>query len=250
MIGARFVLHIKLRFSESSPKLPANFIEDFSDKDLERSLLQNWKTNIIAAKEWEDNHTSFMIAVLIRSYKNVAFDHIRNSLKVALSSTWTLKYNNHLYKLLPTFNKHVAYNEATAVSTSTVATLTPVLGEYSLDSLKKNPQFVMLKRDWEYWKQDMRIHGNAMDITKLSFCSLIELESSEYTRNTELITLTSSNRTLGLGEFLTVVGQDGETRPRVCVEELYPPDNTGPGNDCSCGIFAFVAVHAACTLLL
>jgi len=98
--------------------------------------------------------------------------------------------------------------------------------------------------------QDMRIHGKAMDITKLSFCSLIELGSSEYTRNTELVTLTSSNRTLGLGEFLTVVGQDGETRPRVCVEELYPPDHTGPGNDCSCGIFVFVAVHAACTLLL
>jgi len=148
----------------------------------------------------------------------------------------TLQHNNSIYKLSPTFYETIIY-----FGTSTFST--------SKNVLKWSHYLFMLRSDLQYLKLDMRKHGNALDITKISFCSLIELESSEYTRNTELITLTSSNRTLGLGGFLTVVGQDGETRPRVCVEELYPPDNTGPGNDCSCCIFVLVVVHSACTML-
>ena len=249
MIGVRFVLRIKLRFSESSYTLPANFVEDISDDNLERSTLQNWKSYIIVAKEWEDNHTSFIVAVLKRAYNNVAYDSILNSIQKALSSTWTLHYNNMMYKLSPTFNKDIIYVETFAHSTSTIKTLETIEDGDSLKSLERNRHLFMLRRDFEYLQQDMRIHGNALDITKLSFCSLIELESFEYTGNANHITLTSSNMTLSQGEFLTVIGQDGEIRPRICVEELYPPENAGKENDCPCGILVLIAMNAVCTLL-
>jgi len=249
MIGVRVVLHIKLRFSDSSSTLPANFVEDISDDSLERSALQNWKSYIIVAKEWENNLTSFMVAVLKRSYANVAFDHIRNSVQKALSSTWTLHYNNHMYTLSPTFNKDILYFETFAHSTSTIITLKTIVDGDSMELLERNPHLFMLRRDMKDLQLDMRIHGKALDITKLSFCSLIELESFEYTGNANQITLTSSNRTLSGGEFLTVIGQDGEIRPRICVEELYPPEKAGKENDCPCGILIFIVMNAVCTLL-
>ena len=243
MIGARFMLHIKLRFSDSSPKLPANFVENFTDESLKRSSLQNWKTLIIVAKEWEDNNTSFLITVLQHSYKNVAYDYILNLVQKALSSTWKLRYNHHIYKLYPTFDKNIIYIETFVFPMSQVTTMKTVYEEDTLDLLKRKYHFFTLRRDLEDWKLDMRIHGKAMDITKLSFCSLLELESTEYTRNGELITLTSTNRTLSHGEFLTVIGQDGEIRPRICVQDMYP-DNAGPENDCSCSIFISIVLIA------
>ena len=62
-------------------------------------------------------------------------------------------------------------------------------------------------------------------ITKMYFCNLIELETLEYTDNLNEITVTATNKTLATGEYVRVLGKDGDTRVRICLEDMYPSEN-------------------------
>jgi len=47
-------------------------------------------------------------------------------------------------------------------------------------------------------------------VTKMSYCNLIELETPEYTEYFDEIALTAFNKKLVSGEYIKVVGQNGE----------------------------------------
>jgi len=248
MIGARFMLHIELRFSGTTERPPANFYENFTDDNLKRWSLQSWKAFIIVAKEWEKDYTSFLIAILHTSRENVLYSRFLNSIKKALALPWQLRYLNQTYDLFATFNTHIVYFEA--FTADNLVTLTTGIGvtDYSLESLQTSYHYFMDALDWDNFNKDMSGYGQAVYITKMAFCRLIELKTNEYTENAALITLTSSNRTLGEGEFLRVKRLGGEIRPRICWEDLYPPDNRAE-NIFPYGVLVLVTVNTVYSCL-
>jgi len=227
ILGVHFIIYIKLNFLDSRSKLHYSFVESLHGDNFKRPFLQNWKFFIIVVKQWDDENTHSVIAILQATFKRVKYSYIVNVIQKSLSVPWAVRFNNETLKLSAKLNKHVVYFESGILLNSTIKTLRPASGEIpnTLDKLKRNPHHFMLRQDWTYLKKDMRDHQGGVVITKMYFCNLIELETSEYTDNLNEITVTATNKTLATGEYVKVLGKDGDTRVRICLEDMYPPEN-------------------------
>ena len=100
----------------------------------------------------------------------------------------------------------------------------------------------MSKEQWNALWTGSSSNGGRIMITKMYFCNLIELSDNEFTESREQITLNASNKTLAPGEFLRVVGIDGEIRTRICLEDLYPLGNSGVETDDLRGLIVILHV--------
>jgi len=220
-------VYIELRFSNFSSKLPSSFLEMFTDNSLERPFHHSWKLFLIIAKQWDDGNTDFMIAILQATREKANYDNILKYIQNALSVPWKLNYNNQIFNLVATLHNHVVYYETIILPNENISTMTQKLDTpgHTLETLKSNLHFIMLNKHLSEFRKDMISNSKKVMITKMSFCILIELETPEYTEYFDEITLTESNKKLVTGEYIKVVGQNGEVRVRICLEDLYPPQS-------------------------
>ena len=233
-------MYIELNFLDSRSKLHSSFVGSLNDDNFKRPFLQKWKFFIIVVKQWDNENTHAIIAILQATFKKVKYTYILNSIQSALSEPWTMRVNNETFKLSAKWNKHVIYFDSGILPFNNITTLAPGIGDgvLTLGQLKVNAHHFMLKRDWKDLKTDMREHQGGVMITKMYFCNLIELETFEYTEYMGEITVKTSNKSLGTGEYLKVVGKDGDIRLRICLEDQYPPVNMASKRYVSCiGIF-------------
>jgi len=226
-MGVHFIIYIELNFVDSRLKLHSSFVETLLGDNFKRPFLKNWKFFIIVVKQWDDENTHSVIAILQATFNNVKYSYIVNAIQKSLSVQWTVRFNNETFKFSAKLNKHVIYFESDILLNSSIKTLRPAGGEIpnTMDKLKKHPHHFMLRQDRAYLKKDLRDNQGGVVITKMYFCNLIELETSEYTDYLNEITVTATNKTLATGEYVKVLGKDGDTRVRICLEDMYPPEN-------------------------
>ena len=232
-------MYIELNL-DSRSKLHSSFVESLNDDNFKRPFLQNWKAFIIVVKQWGNENTNCIIAVLQATFKKVKYTYILNSIQKSLSVPWTMRFNNETFELSAKLHKHVIYFESDVLPLNNITTLAPGIGDtvLTVGQLKENAHHFMLKRDWKDLKTEMRDHHGGVMITKMYFCNLVELETFEYTEYLGEITVKTSNKSLGTGEYLKVLGKDGDIRLRICLEDLYPPLNTASKRHVPClGIF-------------
>ena len=112
ILGVHFIIYIELTFVDSRAKLHSSFVETLHGDNFKRPFLQNWKFFIIVVKQWDDENTHSVIAILQATFKRVKYSYIVNAIQKSLSVPWTVRFNNETYKLFANLNKHVVYFES------------------------------------------------------------------------------------------------------------------------------------------
>ena len=230
-----FVMFFELRFLDSKTKLHPSFVENVNEDNFGRPFLQNWKIFLIVVKQWDDENTHSIIAILQATFKKIKFSYILNSIQKSLSVPWTVRFNNKTYELSAKFHNHVVYFESGPLFNNKTISLTPYHeNANTLDEVTRSAHHFTLTQDWTNFKNSMKMYGGGVVITKMYFCNLIELGTFEYTEYMDEITVLGTNKTLATGEYLKVFAKDGDTRARICLEDLYPPQNIASRRGFSC----------------
>jgi len=216
------MIYVELRLIDPTKPLSPSVIKTFIESDLTRPYLQTWRCFIIVTKKWVDKDTMFIIAILHKSFKDVVLRNVLHSIKKSFSVPWQLRFANQTYDLSAKFHRYTAYRETFLLNNNYISTLTPAVGisVHTLESLIANHyQHIILG---SHWKELLKffIAKQWLMITKLSYCTLIELDESEYIDG-EMLTLTATNVTLAPGEFQWALGYNGQMRPRICLKDLY-----------------------------
>jgi len=66
-----FVMFIELRFLDSESKLHPSFVENVNENNFGRPFLQNWKFILIVVKQWDNENTHSIIAILQATFKKI-----------------------------------------------------------------------------------------------------------------------------------------------------------------------------------
>jgi len=251
IVGGHFIVYIELWPLKNSEMVPSIFAKTFTASDLQRSVLKQWDTYVIVAREVEQSSTSFIIAVLNKIFTSVRYSHVLDSVQKALSAIWTLTSRNNTFQFSAKLHRHIEYRDVFSENLilSDFIIMEPSAGGSleKQDAVKgKQYEYVMFKEQWNVLLNDLSFNSGRIMITKMSFCNLIELGDDEFTESREQITLTASNKTLAPGEFLRVVGIDGEIKPRICLEDLYSLDNSGSETDDMCVLIVILHVFYLC----
>jgi len=252
IVGGHFIVYVELWPLEKSEKLPSIFAKTFTASDLQRSVLKQWDTYVIVAAEVGQTSTRFIIAVLKQTFASVNYSFVLGSVQQALSATWTLTFSNITVQFSAKIHRHIEYRDVYRDNiVSDFIIMEPSAGGSlgKQDAVKgKQYEYFMSKEQWNVLWTGSSSNGGRIMITKMSFCNLIELGDNEFTESREQITLNASNKTLAPGEFLRVVGIDGEIRTRICLEDLYPVDNSGVETDDLRGLIVLLHVFSLCCL--
>jgi len=250
IVGGHFVVYIELWPLKNSEMLPSIFAKTFTASDLQRSVLKQWDTYVIVAREVGQTSTSFIIAVLKKTFASVNYSYILGSVQKALSATWTLTSSNITVQFSAKLHRHIEYRDVHPNNiVSDFIIMEPSAGGSlgKQDAVKgKQYEYIMFKEQWSILWDGLSYNGGRIMITKMSFCNLIELGDNEFTESRQQITLNASNKTLAPGEFLRVVGIDGEIKPRICLKDLYPLDNSGFATDDMRGLIVLLHVFSLC----
>jgi len=113
---------------------------------------------------------------------------------------------------------------------------------YLIQSTENNINTLCPKNNGMYCGPVCLLTAEELWSLKCLICNLIELSDNEFTEIRQQITLSASNKTLAPGEFLRVVGIDGEIRTRICLEDLYPLGNSGGETDDMRGLIVILHV--------
>jgi len=258
IFGGYFIIYFELLFSNLLGNITIDQLKDFNDPDLIRPGMKDWQPYLHIAKEIDDDKVLFLIARMERRFVRVKFSNVLKAVQRSLSMPWTLLFDDTNYELSAKLSKFVSYTDSIHLSNKNFTTMVPVSkSSPTLGEVKNLPyQVIIYSKVWKKLaNKNLREEKTnyVIVITKLFFCTLIELKASEYIEYENKVTLMSRDavqrsrgmehasrgndeddvqwwRTLENGEFLTLIGADGKQRVRICLDEIYDTSNEAKHN--------------------
>ena len=260
-------------FSNHPGNITIDQLKDFNDPDLKCPGMIGWQTHLYIAKDIDDDKILFLIARMEKRLERIKLSNVLKGVRMSLSMPWTILMDATTYELSAKVSKVVSYTDSFYLSNANFTTLVPFpMQSPTLEEVKKLPyQIIINSKVWSKLAQKnlrAEIPNYVITITKLFFCTLIELKASEYIEYKHKVKLMPRDavqrsrgmnnasrddnkddlswwKTLENGEFIRLVGTDGKQKVRICLDELY---DTSSGAQDNC-VIGWVNVTIACMIV-